>query len=257
MQTTPFFKDATPAMIGVMRFFVGANIAVIAFCALYLVRHFAAAGLGWPSILAVALAGYFLADFAFGAVHWSMDTWFDERTLGRAIAIVREHHTHPHHVHGYSFLDYAALGSTPSAVVFGFAVLVTALFPVSAASYALMMVWFVNATCMLFGTSFHNLAHRPARSAIMRLAQRLHLVCPPPHHWVHHHNQMIHYCAVNGWANYLCDGLYVWRGLERVIQAVTGIVPRADDLEWQRNYRETGVLAGPRRQTVAGGASRG
>jgi hypothetical protein len=48
-------------------------------------------------------------------------------------------------------------------------------------------------------------------------------------------------------ANYLCDGFYVWRGLERVIAAVTGLVPRADDLEWQRNYRETGVLADPRR----------
>jgi hypothetical protein len=83
----------------------------------------------------------------------------------------------------------------------------------------------------------HNLAHRPARSAIMRLAQRFHLVCPPAHHWVHHRQQTIHYCVVNGWANYLCDGFYVWRGLERVIAAVTGLVPRADDLEWQRNYR--------------------
>ena len=60
--------------------------------------------------------------------------------------------------------------------------------------------------------------------------------------------QTIHYCVVNGWANYLCDGFYVWRGLERVIAAVTGLVPRADDFEWQRNYRETGVLADPRRQ---------
>ena len=248
MQITPFFKDASPKVIRVMRLFVGANIAVIAFCAVYLVRHFSVAGFGWPAMLATALAGYFLADFVSGVVHWSMDTWFDERTFGRAIAIAREHHTHPHHIHGYGFLDYASLGSTPSAVFFGFALLVTILFPVSAATYALMIVWFVNATCMLFGTSFHNLAHRPARSAIMRSAQRLHLVCPPAHHWVHHHNQTIHYCVVNGWANYVCDGLYVWRGLERVIQAVTGIVPRADDLEWQRNYRENGVLADPRRQ---------
>jgi hypothetical protein len=248
MQTTPFFKDATPAVNRVMRFFVGANIVVIAFCALYLVRHFGAARLGWPSMLATAFAGYFLADFSSGMIHWGMDTWFDERTLGRAIAISREHHTHPHHIHGYSFLDYASLGSAPSAVVFGFAVLVTVLFPVSPATYVLMIVWFVNSTCMLFGTSFHNLAHRPARSAIMRLAQRLHLVCPPAHHWVHHRQQTIHYCVVSGWANYLCDGFYVWRGLERVIAAVTGLVPRADDLEWQRNYRETGVLADPRRQ---------
>ena len=248
MQTTPFFKDAAPAATWVMRFFVGANIVVILFCAIYLVRHFAAAGLGWAAILATAFAGYFLADFVSGVVHWSMDTWFDERTLGRAIAIAREHHTHPHHIHGYSFLDHASLGSTPSVVCFGFMALVTVLFPASAATYALMIVWFVNSSCMLFGTSFHNLAHRPARSAITRLAQRLHLVCPPAHHWVHHRHQTIHYCVVNGWANYMCDSLSVWRTLERVIQAVTGIVPRADDLAWQRNFRETGVLADPRRQ---------
>jgi ubiquitin-conjugating enzyme E2 variant len=248
MQPTPFFKDATPTVKWVMRLFVGANIVVILCCAAYLVRHFATSGLGWPSMLAAALAGYFLADFTSGVIHWSMDTWFDERTLGRAIAIAREHHTHPHHIHGYGFLEHASLGSTPSAVVFGLALLVTVLFPVSAVTYALTIVWFVNSNCMLFGTSFHNLAHRPARSAIMRLAQRLHLVCPPAHHWVHHRQQTIHYCVVNGWANYLCDGFYLWRGLERVIQAVTGIVPRADDLEWQRNYRETGVLADPRRQ---------
>jgi hypothetical protein len=183
-----------------------------------------------------------------GAVHWGIDTWFDGRILGRAIAIIREHHTHPHHIHGYGFLEYAALGSAPSAVLFGSVAPLTALFPVSATTYALMILWLVNSTCLLFLTSFHNLAHRPARFAILRLAQRVHLVCPPAHHWVHHHNQTIHYCAVNGWANYVCDGLYVWRGLERVIQAITGIVPRADDLAWQRHYEETGVLADPRRQ---------
>jgi Lipid desaturase domain len=248
MQTAPFFTDATPAAMRVMQFFVGANIVVILLCAVYLVCYFNAAGLGWPSMLAAALVGYFVADFMSGVVHWGMDTWFNEQTLGRGIAIAREHHTHPHHIHGYSFLDYAALGSTPSAVLFGFLLFVTVLFPVSAVTYALMIIWFVNSTCLLFGTSFHNLAHRPARSAMMRLAQRYHLVCPPAHHWVHHRNQTIHYCVVNGWANYVCDGLYVWRGLERVIQAVTGIVPRADDLEWQRHYEETGILADPRRQ---------
>jgi hypothetical protein len=247
MQTTPFFKHTTPAVKRVMRFFVGANILVIAFSAIYLVCHFETAGLGWPGIIGSALAGYFLADFVSGVIHWSMDTWFDERTLGRAIAIAREHHTHPHHIHGYGFLDYASLGSTPSAIVFGFLVLVTVPFAVSATTYALMIVWSVNSACMLFGTSFHNLAHRPARSPIMRLAQRLHLVCPPAHHWVHHRRQTIHYCVVNGWANYLCDGFHVWRALERVIEAVTGMVPRADDLEGQRIYRGTGVLADPRR----------
>ena len=247
MQTTPFFKAATRREILVMRLCVAANVAVIACCALYLARHFAAAGLGLPSLMAALLGGYFLADFSSGMVHWVIDTWLDERALGRGIAITREHHTHPDHVDGYGFLEYASLGSAPSAVFFGAAFTLTAFFPVSATTYALMILWFVNSVCLLFGMTFHNLAHRPARSAIMRLAQRLHLVCPPAHHWVHHRNSTVHYCVVNGWANYACDGLHVWRGLERVIQAFTGLVPRADEVEWQRHYRETGTLAGPRR----------
>ncbi len=77
--------------------------------------YFTVAGLSWPYLMAASLAGYFLADFSSGAVHWAMDTWFDERTMGRAIAITREHHTHPDHVYG--FLENASFGSAPSAVV--------------------------------------------------------------------------------------------------------------------------------------------
>jgi ubiquitin-conjugating enzyme E2 variant len=175
-----------------------------------------------------------------------MDTWFDERTMGRAIAITREHHTHPDHIYG--FLENASFGSAPSAVAFGCAAIVTASCPFSFVTWTLMLLWLISSVCLLFGMHFHNLAHKPARSAVMRLAQRLHLVCPPAHHWVHHHNHTIHYCVVNGWANYVCDGLGVWRALECVIAPITGIVPRADDSAWQRNYRETGVLSAPRRR---------
>jgi Lipid desaturase domain len=245
VQTVPFFGEATRREIRIMRLSVAANIAVILGCALYLVGYFAAAGLGWPHLVAAVLAGYVIADFSSGAVHWGLDTWFDARTLGRAVAIAREHHTHPHHIHGYTFLEHATLGSAPSAIVFGVATSLTALLPLSAVSYSLMILWFVNATCLLFGMHFHNLAHRPARSRLMRLLQRVHLVCPPAHHWIHHRNQTIHYCVVNGWANYVCDSLQVWRGLERVIAAVTGLVPRADDLAWQQHYAETGILAPP------------
>lgn len=248
MQPTPFFKQATRHEIRVMQLCVAANIAVIACCAFYLVRHFAAAGLSWPGLMAALLAGYFVADLSSGLVHWVIDTWLDVRALGRGIAITREHHTHPDHVHGYGFLEYASLGSAPSAAFFGAMFAITALFPVSAASYTLVIIWFVSAVCLLFGMSFHNLAHRPARWAILRLAQRLHLVCPPAHHWIHHRDTTIHYCVINGWANYLCDGLHVWRGLERMITAATGRAPRVDETGWLRQYSETGVLAPPRRQ---------
>lgn len=250
MPAKPFFADATPREIRLMRLSVIANAAVVLFCAVYLVRHYSDAGLRWPWLVAVLLAGYFFADFASGAVHWGIDTWFDERTMGRAVAITREHHTHPSHVMLYGFLEQASLGSAPSALVFGPATAVTVLSQVTVLTYALMMIWLVIASCLLFGMHFHNLAHRPARWLILRLAQRLHLVCPPRHHWVHHRRQTLHYCVVNGWANYPCDRLHVWRVLERLISAMTGVRPRADDLGWQRQFRETGILVAPRRDPL-------
>jgi len=54
--------------------------------------------------------------------------------------------------------------------------------------------------------------------------------------------------VVNGWANYVCDGLNVWRGLERVIMAVTGRIPRADEAEWLRRLGGgSSMLADPQR----------
>jgi ubiquitin-conjugating enzyme E2 variant len=249
----PFFKEATPREIRLMRFFIAANGAMVVFCAVYLVRHSFDAGLRWPWLMLASLAGYFVADFVSGAVHWGMDTWFDESMLGRAVSIAREHHTHPSHVLLYGFLEQSSFGSAPSAMVFGPIALATSLLPVTALTYALMIVWFVVCVCMLFGMHFHNLAHRPARIAILRLAQRLHLLCPPAHHWVHHRQQTIHYCVVNGWANYPCDRLQVWRALERLISALTGAEPRADDLTWQIKFRQTGILIAPRRQASAAG----
>jgi ubiquitin-conjugating enzyme E2 variant len=83
MQATPFFKEATPREVRTMRIWIGANIAVILFCVSWLVCTFTVAGLSLPYFMATLVAGYFLADFSSGAVHWAMDTWFDERTMGR------------------------------------------------------------------------------------------------------------------------------------------------------------------------------
>jgi len=102
-----------------------------------------------------------------------------------------------------------------------------------------MLVWLITSACLFFGTSFHNLGHRNASSRFLRAAQQLHLVITPQHHWVHHRrDQTVRYCVINGWANYPCDLLRFWRGLEWLVHALTGAAPRRDDLEWQRRYRE-------------------
>jgi len=239
----PFFLESTPFERCCMRVSVGANLAVIAFCAGYLLLENRSSGITWPFIGVGLLVGYLIADFASGLVHWGMDTWFDETVLGRAVAIAREHHTHPQHILAYGFLEHATLGSAPSAVFIGLAALVTASCTISPISYFFMIIWLIMSTCLFFGTSFHNLGHRRPRSAFTRIAQKMHLVISPEHHWVHHRDgQIIRYCVINGWANYLCDGLHVWRGLERFVQILTGARPRKDDLDWQRRYEETGTL---------------
>jgi hypothetical protein len=239
----PFFLQSTPTERWVMRLSVAANLAVIASCAAYLALEYKSSGVTWPWIAAGVLVGYFVADFASGLVHWATDTWFSEAEFGRAIAIAREHHTHPQHILGYGFLENATLGSAPSAVFVGPAALATGIWTSSSLTYFLMIIWLITSTCLFFGTSFHNFGHRRSQSTPVRIAQKLHLIISPEHHWVHHRNgQIVRYCVINGWANYVCDPLHVWSRFEWLVQALTGAVPRKDDHEWQHRYRQTGSI---------------
>jgi ubiquitin-conjugating enzyme E2 variant len=242
----PYFVDSTPDQKRMMCLFVGGNFLLMLLCGAYVVATFTAAGVTWPTILATVLVGWFIADFASGLVHWSVDTWFDEASLGRAVAITREHHTHPQHVLGYGFLEHSALGSAPSLVFIGLAALLTALFPVSAVTWCLMVVWLITATCLFFGMSFHNLAHKPSRSAVIRFAQATRLLIRPEEHWVHHDgDHAIRYCVISGWANHLCDPLRLWRRLEWLVGGLTGAEPHRDDRAWRQRYEETGTLLSP------------
>jgi len=240
-----YFLEGTSRDRWLMRASIGSNFAVMMFCAGYLVLEHQASGARWLHIAGALLVGYFIADFASGLVHWGIDTWFSKRVLGRAVAIAREHHTHPQHILDYGFLENSTLGSAPSAVFVGAASMATALFQTSVTTYSLMIVWLITSTCLFFGTSFHNLGHRQSRSRLIRLLQKLYLLVTPEHHWVHHRSdQTVRYCVINGWANYIWDTLRLWRGLEWLVQCLTGAEPRRDDLEWQRHYRETGTLLG-------------
>ena len=241
----PHFTKSTARDKFEMLFLVILNFVVIVFCLTYLVTEFRASGIGWSFLFASVIIGYLMADFASGLVHWGADTWFSEETLGRAIAIAREHHTHPQNILGYGFLEHAALGSGPSAAVVGVSSIVLASADVTPTTYSVMIILTVTALCLLFGTQFHNLGHRRSGAAIILALQKAHLIMTPGHHWVHHRNQQIRYCTVNGWANPVCDAFGVWRGLEWVVHRLTGAIPRENDAEWQRIFKESGQLTSP------------
>jgi ubiquitin-conjugating enzyme E2 variant len=75
----------------------------------------------------------------------------------------------------------------------------------------------------------HKWAHLPAEklSPTLRALQRGNLILSPEHHDRHHAEPYLsHYCITVGWMNPVLDGLGFFRGLERVLSAVTGAVPR-------------------------------
>jgi ubiquitin-conjugating enzyme E2 variant len=58
------------------------------------------------------------------------------------------------------------------------------------------------------------------------------LILPPGHHDVHHTAPYErHYCITSGWLNEPLNAIGFFRGLERLITAVTGEKPRKDDLK--------------------------
>ncbi len=215
-----------------------ANAAVILAGLGYLGSHAPTLEFAWMVVPVAVAVGLFVGDFATGAVHWALDTWFDEAALGRLVLIAREHHSHPHHILGYRFLEHATLGSGPSVLVLGPLMAATAMTGEGAFAFGLMLVWTIVAVCLFFGTSLHNLGHRPARSRLIRGLQRYHLLITPSYHAQHHRPpQMERYCVVNAWANPICDRLGVWRLFERCVTRLTGAEPRIDDIAWRSGWQ--------------------
>jgi hypothetical protein len=73
----------------------------------------------------------------------------------------------------------------------------------------------------------------------VRVLQKAGFLITPKEHARHHsggHDD--HYCVVTGWMNPLLDRTGFWRGLERLVHAVTGAVPRASEEEWWARYHE-------------------
>jgi ubiquitin-conjugating enzyme E2 variant len=80
---------------------------------------------------------------------------------------------------------------------------------------------------------FHKWSHLDPKDMPLGLAtlQRWRLVLNSDHHSVHHTAPFTtYYCITHGWLNWPLHKLGFFRGMEKVVTALTGAIPRQDDI---------------------------
>ena len=189
----------------------------------------AAAGL--PFLAGLAL-GALAADLFTGLVHWGCDTWGSARTplIGPTlIHSFREHHVHPEAMREH---DWVFVNREPAiAATVALAALLTPAGAGAIAGHPLLQGFL----CAFIGlgagaNQLHAWAHAERAPGVVRWLQRRRLVLSPNAHARHHHAPNLDaYCISSGWLNPPLDAIGFWRGLERAIQAVTGVAPRSGE----------------------------
>jgi ubiquitin-conjugating enzyme E2 variant len=86
---------------------------------------------------------------------------------------------------------------------------------------------------VMMTNQIHKWSHLDADQTpgILKTLQKWHLILPPDHHQIHHTAPFdTYYSITTGWLNWPLAKIGFYRHLERLITAVTGIIPRKDDI---------------------------
>lgn len=170
------------------------------------------------------VAAVLVADFLSGFFHWLEDAYGREHwpVTGRWV-------TRPnilHHLDARYFTRHGWFHSSWLLLC-----LAALLVVIAAACGALTWHVWLAASLGANANQIHKWTHRTRaeNGKLISMLQSLHLLQSPRHH-AHHHTdpKNSHYCVITNFLNPLLDGLRFWTGLERVIQACTGIVRRPD-----------------------------
>ena len=175
----------------------------------------------WLAALFAVIAGYLLADFLAGSVHWIADRFFDPATplLGpMLIAPFREHHEDALGITRHDFFEVtgnSALLTMPLVLL-----LAARPAPVGALSQ-FFVVLAASLTLALFVTNqFHSWAHSPSPPRFVRRLHAWGLILTPMRHARHHRDQHDRsYCVTSGWLNPVLDRTRLFERVERLIDA--------------------------------------
>lgn len=182
-------------------------------------------------LLGVVFIAYLGADFVSGFVHWAADTWASADTplIGKALLRpFREHHLDPLAITRHDFIE-----TNGNNCLISIPPLLLALWLPTDQLAGMIAAQFIGALVfwVLLTNQFHKWAHTAHPARPIAWLQRLHLILPPEHHAVHHTAPFSRYYGITtGWLNAPLDRLRFYPAMERLVSALTGLVPREDDL---------------------------
>jgi hypothetical protein len=181
--------------------------------------------------LSAFMLGFVAADFVSGFVHWAADTWGTPEwpIIGKAlIRPFREHHVDEKEITRHDFIETNGNNCFISIVP----TVGAALLPARGAAWFFLAATVFSMTLAIFGTNqFHKWAHMDEPPRYVRALQRAGLILPPEHHEVHHTAPYAkYYCITVGWLNEALFRLRFFQMLEKIITALTGLLPREDDI---------------------------
>ena len=182
-------------------------------------------------VVAGLLTAWLAADFGSGLVHWAGDTWGTTRTplVGQSIIrTFREHHVDEKSITRHDFVETNGLNCLATLPM-----LLTSAALGLEELWSLLVATFLHslAIWVFLTNQIHSWAHDDHAPAPVRFLQRVGLVLGPQHHAVHHAAPFDkYYCITTGWMNPVLLRLDFYRRTERLITALTGAVPRQDDI---------------------------
>ncbi|MBY0397484.1 MAG: fatty acid desaturase family protein [Thermoleophilia bacterium] len=157
--------------------------------------------------LAGVVAGYLLADFVAGAVHWIADRHFDPGTPWIGAMLIepfRAHHDDPLSITRHDVFE--VLGNNALVAIPAAAGLLFVPRPESALAAFGISLALAGLLAAVATNLFHGWAHASHPPRIARWLQARGLVLTPERHALHHrgaHDRA--YCVTTGWLNPLLD----------------------------------------------------
>lgn len=175
----------------------------------------------WLSAFFGVVAGYLLADFLAGAVHWIADRFFDPATPFLGPMLIAPFRAHHEDAQGITRHDFFEVSGNNALVTIPLVVLIAARpIPAGALSHFLVVLG-ASLTLALFVTNqFHSWAHSPSPPRLVRQLHAWGLILTPKRHARHHCNHHDRaYCVTSGWLNPLLDRIRFFERMERVIDS--------------------------------------